>query len=101
MGIADGQEEVLVVGQEVGREWAGQAVEDTDWREGAKDRCELMGEAVLRRVWLRSVDRDQDYDRGRDSWRCWKKGSPGCPLLSFCHTFILYNLNLFNKNDLL
>ena len=39
---AGGQEEVLVVGQEVWDEWVGQAVsgvsvEDTDWRNRAKE----------------------------------------------------------------
>ena len=34
---ADGQEEVLVLGEEVWEEWTGQAVEGTDWRKRAKD----------------------------------------------------------------
>ena len=34
---ADGQEKVLVVGEEVGDEWTGQEVEGTNWRKGAKD----------------------------------------------------------------
>ena len=61
---ADGKEEVLVEGQEVWEEWTGQPVDDTDWRRGAKDTWEAMEKVVLRREWLRSVDRDKDYDRG-------------------------------------
>ena len=37
MLLADGQEEVLVVGDEMWEEWTGQIVEGTDWRKGAKD----------------------------------------------------------------
>ena len=55
---------MLVEGQEVWEEWTGQPVDDTDWRRGAKDTWEAMEKVVLRREWLRSVDRDKDYDRG-------------------------------------
>ena len=61
---ADGQEEVLVVGDEVWEEWIGQTVEGTDWRKGAKDEWEAKERAVIRGTQLRSVDRDQVYDKG-------------------------------------
>ena len=61
---ADGQEEVLVVGDEVWEEWTGQTVEGTDWRKGAKDEWAAKERAVLRGIQLRSVDRDQVYDKG-------------------------------------
>ena len=61
---ADGQEEVLVVGDEVWEEWTGSAVEDTDWRKGAKGEWAAKERAVSRRIQLRDVDRDQVYDRG-------------------------------------
>ena len=61
---ADGQEEVLVVGDEVWEEWTGQTVEGTDWRKGAKDKWAAKERAVLRGTQLRSVDRDQVYDKG-------------------------------------
>ena len=63
-------------------------MEDTDWREGARDKWGAIERAVLRRNWLRSVDRDSDYDRGRQL-EGWKKGTPEPWLL--CHTFILYH----------
>ena len=61
---ADGQEEVLMLGEEVWEEWTGQALEGIDWRKGAKDRWAAKERAVLRGSWLRSVDRDQIYDKG-------------------------------------
>ena len=61
---ADGQEEVLVVGDEVWEEWSGSAVEGTDWWKGAKDEWAARERAVIRRIQLRDVDRDQVYDRG-------------------------------------
>ena len=61
---ADGQEEVLVVGDEVWEEWTGQTVEGTYWRKGAKDEWAAKERAVSRRIQLRSVDRDQVYDNG-------------------------------------
>ena len=61
---ADGQEEVLVVGEEVWKEWTGQEVEGTEWRKGAKDEWEAKERAVVRGQWLRSVDRDCVYGRG-------------------------------------
>ena len=61
---ADGQEEVPVVGDEVWEEWTGQKVEGTDWRKGAKDERAAKERAVLRGIQLRSVDRDQVYDKG-------------------------------------
>ena len=61
---ADGQEEVLVVGDEVWEEWTGSTVEDTDWRKGAKGEWAAKERAVSRRIQLRDVDRDQVYDRG-------------------------------------
>jgi hypothetical protein len=60
---ADGQEEVLVMGGEVWEEWTGQTVEGTDWRKGAKDEWAAKERAVLRGPQLRSVDRDQVYDK--------------------------------------
>ena len=41
----------------------GGVVGGTDWGEGAKDKCGAMERAILRRKWLGSVDRDQEYDR--------------------------------------
>jgi hypothetical protein len=61
---ADGQEEVLVVGDEVWEEWTGSAVEDTDWRKGGKNEWAAKERAVTRRIQLRDVDRDQVYDKG-------------------------------------
>jgi hypothetical protein len=61
---ADGQEEVLVVGDEVWEEWTGSTVEGTDWRKGAKDEWAAKERAVSRRIQLRDVDRDQVYDKG-------------------------------------
>ena len=61
---ADGQEEVLVVGDEVWEEWSGSAVEGTDWWKGAKDEWAARERAVIRRIQLRDVDRDQVYDKG-------------------------------------
>ena len=61
---ADGQEEVLVVGDEVWEEWTGQTVEGTDWRKGAKDEWAAEESAVLRGSWLRSAERDQVHDKG-------------------------------------
>ena len=61
---ADGQEEILVVGDEVWEEWTGQTVEGTDWRKGANDEWSGKERAVSRRIQLRSVDRDQVYDKG-------------------------------------
>ena len=55
---------VLVVGDEVWEEWTGQTVEGTDWRKGAKDEWATKERAVSRRIHLRSVDRDQVYDKG-------------------------------------
>ena len=43
---------------------ASHAVEDTDWRRGAKEQWEAMKRAVLRREWLRSESRDKVFDRG-------------------------------------
>ena len=65
----DGQEEVLVVVNEVWwEEWTGQVVEGTNWRKGAKDEREAKEMAVVRGKWLRSADRDCVsccvYDRG-------------------------------------
>ena len=53
-----------MVGQEVWEEWTGQVVEVTDWGKEAKDEWEAKETAFLRKSWLRSVDTDQDYDRG-------------------------------------
>ena len=61
---ADGQEEVLVVVDEVREEWTGQTVEGTGWRKGAKDEWAAKERTVSRRLQLRSVDRDQVYDKG-------------------------------------
>ena len=86
---ADGQEEVLVMGDEVWEEWTGQIVEGTDWRKGAKDEWTAKERAVSRRIQLRSVDRDQVYDKGRSASGFGKGGALGS-LVLFCHTFILY-----------
>ena len=67
LGHADGQEEVLVVGEEVWEEWFGQIVEGTEWRKGANREGQMgsNGEgSTSRRNWLRSVDKDQDDDKG-------------------------------------
>ena len=61
---ADEQEEVLVMGGEVWEEGTGQTVEGTDWRKGAKDEWAAKERAVLLGTQLRSVDRDQVYDKG-------------------------------------
>ena len=61
---ADGQEEVLVLREEASEEWTGQAVEGTDWRNGAKDEWATEERVVLRGTQFRSVDRDQVYDKG-------------------------------------
>ena len=39
-------------------------VEDTDWRKGTKDEWAAKERAVSRGIQLRSVDRDQVYDKG-------------------------------------
>ena len=72
---ADGQEEVLVLGEEVWEEWTGQAVEGTDWGKGAKDEWEAKERAVVRGNWLRSVDRDCVYNRGRSADGIGKRGA--------------------------
>ena len=61
---ADGQEEVLVVGDEMWEEWTGQTVEGTDLWKGAKDEWAAKERALLRGTQLRSVDMDQVYDKG-------------------------------------
>ena len=77
---ADGQEEeVLVLGEEVREELTGQAVEGTDWRKGAKDEWEAKERAVVRGNWLRSVDRDCVYDRGRPADGIGKRGALAAP----------------------
>ena len=86
---ADGQEEVLVVGDEVWEEWTGSAVEGTYWWKGAKAGWAAKERAVIRRIQLRDVDRDQVYDKGRSGSRVGKRGALGS-LLLLCHTFILY-----------
>ena len=43
-------------------EWTGQPVDDTDWREAAKDPWEAMEKAVLGGEWMRSVERDHERD---------------------------------------
>ena len=60
----DGQEEVLVVGDEMREEWTWQTVEGTAWRKGAKDEWAVKERAVLRGIQLKSVNRDRVYDRG-------------------------------------
>ena len=60
----DGQDEVLVVGDEVWEEWTGSAVEDPDWGKGSKDEWAVRERAVSRRIQRRDVDRDQVYDKG-------------------------------------
>jgi hypothetical protein len=88
---ADGQEEVLVVGDEVWEEWSGSAVEGTDWWKGAKDEWAAKERAVIRRIQLRDVDRDQVYDKGKTDSGFGKRGALGS-LQLLCHTY---------KNDLL
>ena len=53
-----------MVGDEVWDEWIGQTVEGTDWRKRAKDEWAAKERTVLRGIQLRSVDRDQVYDKG-------------------------------------
>ena len=68
---ADGDKEVLMVGQEIWEEWSGQTVEDTEWRRQAKGQWRAKEQAVVRRGWDKNevhdkdkVDRDKVYDRG-------------------------------------
>ena len=68
---ADGDKEVLMVGQEIWEEWTGQTVEDTEWRRQAKGQWRAKEQAVVRRGWDKNevhdkdkVDRDKVYDRG-------------------------------------
>jgi hypothetical protein len=42
----------------------GKVVEGTDWRKRAKGEWAAKERAVLRGSWLRSVERDQVYDKG-------------------------------------
>ena len=56
----------MVVGQEVWEEWTDQSGGGgccVGPGKGAKDGWEAKERAALRRNWLRSVERDQDYDR--------------------------------------
>ena len=46
---ADGGRGVLVVGQEMWEEWAGQAVEETSWRRQVKRKSREMEQATVRR----------------------------------------------------
>ena len=68
---ADGDKEVIMVGQEIWEEWTGQTVEDTEWRRQAKGQWRAKEQAVVRRGWDKNevhdkdkVDRDKVYDRG-------------------------------------
>ena len=88
---ADGQEGVLVMGEEVWEEWTGQETEGTDWRKGAKDEWEAKERAIVRGNWLRGVDRDCVYDMTE----YWKKGSPGfVTLLSFISNLDIYLIKM-------
>ena len=61
---AGGGSEVLVEGQEVWEEWAGQTVEDTEWRRKAKGQWRAKEQAAVRRGWTKDMERDKVYDKG-------------------------------------
>ena len=61
--LADGDREVLVVGQEVWEEWTGQTVEETEWRKKAKRQWREMEQAAVRRGWNKDLEQDKVYDR--------------------------------------
>ena len=61
---ADGSREVLVVGQEVWKEWTGHAVEEIEWRREVKGQWREMEQATVRRELNKDLERDQVYDRG-------------------------------------
>ena len=76
----DGGSEVLVEGQEVWEEWAGQTVEDTRWRKEAKGQWSAREQAAVRWEWTKEEERDKVYDRGSDRPVEWEKGSPSYSL---------------------
>ena len=72
--------------------------------EGAEDEWEAKERAVLRRSWLRSVDRDNIRTMiGDDTAEgIGKRGALAAPCCCFVTPlYFIGNLNLFNKNDLL
>ena len=63
---ADGSSGVLVEGQEVWEEWAGQAVGDTEWRKEAKGQWRAREQAARRWEWAKDKDKDKGKDEERD-----------------------------------
>ena len=60
---------MLVEGQEVWEEWAGQTVEDTEWRKKGKGQWRAKEQAAVNQGWskhleLDVVERGKVYDRG-------------------------------------
>ena len=68
-----------------GLEWAGQRVENTNWRREAKEQLRAMEKAVERVGGARCRDRDEAFEKG---WN-WEKRSPWL-LALFGHPLTLY-----------